>query len=75
MTFTPAHRRKKDPLRRAQLAPRIRPARAWWLCPNDPPCPHGAAVHDVYDADDVTPRCCIDGCDCGATPRAEGASR
>lgn len=37
----------------------------WWRCPNDPPCPHAGVVHDVYDLDDRTPRCCIEGCDCG----------
>lgn len=36
-----------------------------WICPNDPPCPHMGAVHDVYDLEDTTPRCCIEGCGCG----------
>lgn len=38
---------------------------AWWLCPNEPRCPHGAALHDVYDYDDPRPTCCAEGCDCG----------
>jgi hypothetical protein len=38
---------------------------AWWLCPNDPPCPHGAVLHDVADLEDVEPTCCCDGCYCG----------
>jgi len=38
----------------------------WWRCPNDPPCGHGAFVHDVEDWDDDQPTCCIDGCGCGA---------
>ena len=41
------------------------PDRGWWRCPNDPPCPHGAIVHDIYDDEDLVPRCCADGCDCG----------
>ncbi len=24
----------------------------WWLCPNDPPCPHVGVVHDIADWDD-----------------------
>lgn len=35
------------------------------MCPNRPPCPHVAAVHDVEDLEDTTPRCCITGCTCG----------
>mgnify|MGYP001560940380 CR=1 FL=1 len=38
----------------------------WWSCPNRPPCSHGAALHDVEDWDDDRPRCCVDGCQCGA---------
>ncbi len=37
----------------------------WWLCPNEPRCPHGALFHDVYDFDDPSPTCCVDGCTCG----------
>lgn len=36
-----------------------------WSCPNDPPCPHIGAVHDVYDLEDTVPTCCIEGCRCG----------
>ena len=36
----------------------------WWLCPNEPRCPHGGVLHDVYELGD-TPRCCAEGCDCG----------
>lgn len=45
--------------------------RAWWLCPNDPPCAHGSVLHDIWDYDDESPMCCVDGCDCGkgAPPR------
>src|SRR4030095_17221873 len=38
----------------------------WWRCPNDPPCTHGAVLHDITERDDPSPRCCVDGCDCGA---------
>jgi hypothetical protein len=38
----------------------------WWLCPNTPPCPHAAVVHDIYDWGDPAPNCCIDGCTCPA---------
>lgn len=41
------------------------PETRWWLCPNDPPCPHAGVVHDIYDYTDLTPRCCVEGCDCG----------
>jgi hypothetical protein len=44
---------------------------AWWLCPNTPPCGHGAVLHDIEDYDDEHPRCGVEGCDCGdplATP-------
>ena len=37
----------------------------WWLCPNDPPCPHGRVLHDVEDFEDESPTCCVEGCDCG----------
>lgn len=36
-----------------------------WACPNDPPCLHGSAVHDICDLEDAVPRCCEEGCDCG----------
>lgn len=39
---------------------------AWWLCPNQPRCPHGAALHDIEDLGDVSPTCCVEGCRCGA---------
>ena len=47
----------------------------WWRCPNDPPCPHAAVYHDVYDYDDPFPRCCMAACDCGRSAQrgAEGA--
>lgn len=38
----------------------------WWRCPNGR-CRHGSVVHDRDDISDQTPRCCIDGCDCGLT--------
>jgi hypothetical protein len=38
----------------------------WWRCPNEPPCPHGAVLHDIEDAEDQLPRCCAEGCGCGA---------
>lgn len=37
----------------------------WWLCPNEPRCPHGAVLHDVDDYDDPSPTCCVEGCGCG----------
>jgi hypothetical protein len=40
----------------------------WWLCPNEPRCPHGRIIHDVYYEDDEVPRCCAGGCQCGARP-------
>jgi hypothetical protein len=33
----------------------------WWLCPNEPRCPHGAVLHDVYDDQDTMPMCCACG--------------
>jgi hypothetical protein len=39
----------------------------WWRCPNDPPCDHGAILHDINERDDPSPRCCVDGCDCGGS--------
>jgi hypothetical protein len=45
-------------------------ARQWWLCPNEPRCPHAALFHDVYDDEDEVPRCCADGCQCGAAAQA-----
>lgn len=39
--------------------------RGWWACPNDPPCRHGGVIHDIYDDEDLVPRCCAEGCDCG----------
>lgn len=32
-------------------------------CPNDPPCGH--SLHDIYDAEDPYPSCCVEGCRCG----------
>lgn len=53
-------------------AERIAAATSWWLCPNLPPCPHSGVVHDIEDLDDTRPRCCVEGCDCGAaTPRKD----
>jgi hypothetical protein len=37
-------------------------------CPNSPPCGHSGLLHDVQDWDDTLPRCCSDGCLCGAAP-------
>lgn len=37
----------------------------WWLCPNEPRCPHGGVLHDVVDPEDQIPRCCVTGCECG----------
>jgi hypothetical protein len=34
--------------------------------PNEPPCPHPALVHDIEDWEDMVPRCCAEGCGCGA---------
>ena len=45
------------------------PYRPWWACPNEPRCPHGAVIHDVYDDEDEVPRCCAEGCPCGARPK------
>jgi hypothetical protein len=47
----------------------------WWRCPNEPPCPHGGLVHDVYDLEDEVPRCCAEGCMCGARPKKGPLSR
>lgn len=44
---------------------------AWWLCPNDPPCPHGAVLHDVEDYDDPSPTCCAEDCSCGRAAAGE----
>ena len=35
-------------------------------CPNEPPCEHDGLVHDIEDYGDPLPRCCVDGCRCGA---------
>lgn len=35
-------------------------------CPNEPPCPHPGLLHDIEDYDDPSPRCCVEGCSCGA---------
>lgn len=42
---------------------------AWWLCPNEPRCPHGDVLHDRDDWDDPSPTCCVDGCSCGHKPQ------
>lgn len=42
---------------------------AWWLCPNEPRCGHAAVFHDIYDDEDQVPRCCAEGCQCGARPK------
>lgn len=34
-------------------------------CPNDPPCEHAAALHDIYEAGDPHPTCCHGDCGCG----------
>lgn len=44
----------------------------WWICPNDPPCIHGAALHDIEELGDPLPRCCSEGCPCGAQAKREG---
>jgi hypothetical protein len=36
----------------------------WWLCPNEPRCPHGRILHDDNGEGDV-PTCCVEGCPCG----------
>jgi hypothetical protein len=38
--------------------------RRWWLCPNEPPCPHAAVFHEIEEmgAPDV---CSVAGCGCG----------
>lgn len=36
-----------------------------WRCPNEPPCPHTSAVHDIYEPGDPYPTCCTAGCKCG----------
>lgn len=41
------------------------PVVPWWLCPNDPPCPHASVLHDISERDDLVPRCCADDCRCG----------
>lgn len=46
---------------------------SWWLCPNDPPCPHGAVFHDVEDYEDPSPTCCVEGCTCGHSAPAVAA--
>jgi hypothetical protein len=38
---------------------------SWHLCPNTPPRPHAAVLHDVEDLEDTTARCCVAGCACG----------
>jgi len=42
----------------------------WWLCPNTPRCGHAGVLHGIDDRDDPLPRCCVDGCQCGATVTA-----
>lgn len=37
----------------------------WDPCPNLPPCPHYAWVHDIEEPGDPFPTCCGDGCGCG----------
>jgi hypothetical protein len=65
--FTPAHRRPRDPYRRAIGAPRVTtPGPS--PCPNTPPCTHPGLAHDIHDTDHQTPRCYADGCDCGKDP-------
>lgn len=48
------------------VAPVTPPPGAWWLCPNLPRCGHPAVLHDIEEYDDPVPRCCVDGCRCGA---------
>jgi hypothetical protein len=38
---------------------------AWWLCPNVPPCPHGAVFHDTDGDTEILDTCCVEGCTCG----------
>ena len=45
----------------------------WWLCPNDPPCPHGAVLHDGDGADEPF-TCGAEGCTCGRTPAADATT-
>ncbi len=44
----------------------------WWRCPNNPACAHAAAFHDIEDLEDEIPRCCVEGCRCGARPSETG---
>lgn len=39
--------------------------RSWAFCPNDPPCPHAAVLHDFESFDHPAQRCCVEGCECG----------
>jgi DNA-binding XRE family transcriptional regulator len=42
----------------------------WWLCPNEPRCPHGAVLHDIEEDGDPSPTCCAEGCLCGQRMRS-----
>lgn len=44
----------------------------WWICPNYPPCGHGAILHDVEDRDDKSPICCMEDCRCGQSTTRMG---
>jgi hypothetical protein len=38
-----------------------------WVCPNFE-CHHSGLLHDINEPGDQRPRCCFDGCECGADP-------
>lgn len=40
----------------------------WWLCPNEPRCPHPSTLHDAEDLGGSRVICCADGCRCGRDP-------
>jgi hypothetical protein len=39
-----------------------------FACPNDPPCEHSSALHDIYSMDEPLAFCCVEGCLCGHAP-------
>lgn len=49
---------------------RLAASAAAFRCPNDPPCAHPGLLHDIEDYADPRPRCCADGCPCGAAAPA-----
>ncbi len=60
-----ADERQGPDVRGPAIRNQARSVGAWWLCPNVPPCPHGAVFHDT-DGDTERPdTCCVEGCTCG----------